>query len=147
MTSSEPTSALPPPPGVTPNFSHPETLWKWDVLCVTICLVFTTIPFLLRTYVRLFLKRQWLFEDCKSPSHYYHELIPMTSCRYGLSFLGDHHSYLPTATVTPIDPALGGTRHLLCPNDNSHGQARWHSPVESHSTRGGTGPLCLSLDF
>ncbi|KUJ08328.1 uncharacterized protein LY89DRAFT_567928, partial [Mollisia scopiformis] len=35
-------------------------------LCVTICLTCATIPFFLRTYVRAFVRREWLFEDCSS---------------------------------------------------------------------------------
>ncbi|TVY20112.1 hypothetical protein LARI1_G001932 [Lachnellula arida] len=54
--------SIPPPPGHEP-FGNDGTLWKWDILCVTVCLLFTTILFVLRTYVRFFVRREWLFED------------------------------------------------------------------------------------
>ncbi|MCJ1268849.1 hypothetical protein MMC22_008737 [Lobaria immixta] len=56
--------ALPPPPGQTSNFVDPDSLYKWNVLCVTMCLVFTTLVFVPRTYVRLAIKREWILEDC-----------------------------------------------------------------------------------
>jgi hypothetical protein len=56
--------AIPAPPGHT-AFDHSETIWKWMILCITICLAFTTIPFLLRVYVRAYIRKEWLFEDCE----------------------------------------------------------------------------------
>lgn len=64
MASSKLVPALPPPPGHTSNFVNPESLYKWNVLCVTMCLVFTTLVFVPRTYVRLAIKREWILEDC-----------------------------------------------------------------------------------
>ena len=66
MTSfSNPTPALPPPSGQTSNFVNPESLLKWCVLCVSVCLAVTTLVFFLRMYVRVAVKREWILEDCK----------------------------------------------------------------------------------
>ena len=37
----------------------------WDIVCITVCLVFTTVFFILRTYVRLGVHKQWILEDCR----------------------------------------------------------------------------------
>ena len=81
----EQTPALHPPPGMTSNLLNPESLWKWDVLCVTICLFFTTVPFVLRTYTRIFIKKIWIFEDCKIE---YKITLLANLLRYDLSVLG-----------------------------------------------------------
>ena len=67
-------SALQPPAGVTPNFANPHSLAKWDILCVSLCLALTSIVFSLRTYVRLYIKRQWVLEDCA----FYSSIMPDT---------------------------------------------------------------------
>ena len=56
--------AVPPPLGHV-AFGDDKTLWKWNLLCVSICLIFATVLFTLRTYVRALVRREWLFEDCK----------------------------------------------------------------------------------
>ena len=61
-----PTSALPPPLGVTPNFLHPMSMLRWEIVCVTVCVSVATILLVLRIYVRVFVKRQWILEDCMS---------------------------------------------------------------------------------
>ena len=63
--SATPTPALIPPNGQTSDFVHPESLLRWDAVTVAVCLSITTILFLLRVYVRLFMKRAWELEDCK----------------------------------------------------------------------------------
>ncbi|KAK8080919.1 hypothetical protein PG997_008737 [Apiospora hydei] len=55
--------AMPPPPGATSNFDHPDTLVLANYIAMGIALPFITIPFLLRCYVRLWRKRTWIFED------------------------------------------------------------------------------------
>ncbi|CAD6442284.1 277b90b0-29f9-4555-b135-f970c75e88d4 [Sclerotinia trifoliorum] len=54
--------AIAPPAGHI-AFGRDETLWKWNVLCICVCLSFTTIGFLLRTYVRACIRREWAWED------------------------------------------------------------------------------------
>ena len=56
--------ALPPPKGIQSNFDDPETLKKWNNICISVCLSITTILFFLRNYVRLGIKREWTIEDC-----------------------------------------------------------------------------------
>lgn len=63
MASARPTPALPPPPGRLSNFENPESLLKWDILCVTICLSIATVVFVLRTWVRAVVSKQWILED------------------------------------------------------------------------------------
>lgn len=58
--------AMAPPHGETSDFSHPKSLLRWDVVAISICLSVTTILFLLRVYVRVFIKREWVFEDRES---------------------------------------------------------------------------------
>ncbi|KAF2810903.1 putative integral membrane protein [Mytilinidion resinicola] len=55
--------ALRPPPGVTSNPEHPASLAHYSHLTTAICVPIITIFFLLRTYVRIFVKRVWIFED------------------------------------------------------------------------------------
>ncbi|KAK7955876.1 uncharacterized protein PG986_005098 [Apiospora aurea] len=55
--------AMPPPPGATSNFDHPDTLVLANYIAMGIALPFITIPFLLRCYVRPWRKRTWIFED------------------------------------------------------------------------------------
>lgn len=60
-----PTPALPPPPGVTSNFAHPATLKGAQDIAMGVAIPLTTIFFLLRTYVRIWIKKQWIGEDCE----------------------------------------------------------------------------------
>lgn len=57
--------ALPAPPGQVSNLINPKSFASWNLVCVAICLVTTTTVFLLRSYVRLWIKRQWILEDCE----------------------------------------------------------------------------------
>ncbi|KAI1378858.1 hypothetical protein F4677DRAFT_443341 [Hypoxylon crocopeplum] len=57
------TPALEPPLGVTPDPTHPASLANLADIAIGICLPLITIFFLLRSYVRIFIKRVWVFED------------------------------------------------------------------------------------
>ncbi|KAI9168066.1 Acetolactate synthase-like protein [Paramyrothecium foliicola] len=57
------TPALDPPPGVTSNPDNPESLAPIASITIAICIPLVTIFFALRCYVRLFVKRTWIFED------------------------------------------------------------------------------------
>ena len=59
------TPALNPPTGYKTDFNAPNDLWNWNVLCQTLCLSIPGIMFVLRVYVRLWIKRVWILEDCK----------------------------------------------------------------------------------
>ena len=63
---SAPTPALPPPSGREPDFANPDSLHHWVIVCVSICLSTGTVLCCLRSYVRLGIKRSWIFEDCKA---------------------------------------------------------------------------------
>lgn len=52
-----------PPDGVTSNPDHPASLAHLADITIGICLPMITIFFFARCYVRLLLKRSWVFED------------------------------------------------------------------------------------
>ncbi|CAL8576539.1 hypothetical protein XPA_002415 [Xanthoria parietina] len=55
--------ALPPPPGQEANFAHPESLERWTIVCVALCLTIGTVLSCLRCYIRFCIKRSWILED------------------------------------------------------------------------------------
>jgi hypothetical protein len=55
--------ALTPPPGVTSNPGNPASLVSIADITIGVCIPLVTIFYLLRTYVRVFIKSQWIFED------------------------------------------------------------------------------------
>ncbi|KAI1192531.1 hypothetical protein F5X97DRAFT_337481 [Nemania serpens] len=55
--------ALKPPPGVTSNPDHPASLVNLANIAIGIAIPLVTIFFVLRTYVRIFIKRAWIIED------------------------------------------------------------------------------------
>lgn len=57
--------AIPPPPGITSNFDHPVSLKGVMNIAMGVAIPLTTVFFLLRTYVRIWIKRQWIGEDCE----------------------------------------------------------------------------------
>lgn len=61
-----PVPVMAPPYGKTSDFSRPNSLLRWDVVAISICLSVTTVLFLLHVYVRGFIKREWVFEDRES---------------------------------------------------------------------------------
>lgn len=60
----ESSAALNAPPGEMTDFEAPDPLWKWNVLGQTACLSIPGIMFVLRVYIRLWVKRVWILEDC-----------------------------------------------------------------------------------
>ncbi|KAI3328575.1 hypothetical protein F4824DRAFT_408304 [Ustulina deusta] len=63
MLTAQPTPALPPPPGETSNFDHPESLRQQFDIGAGISIGLTTIFVFLRTYSRLWIKKTWVLED------------------------------------------------------------------------------------
>ncbi|KAL1870762.1 hypothetical protein Daus18300_005082 [Diaporthe australafricana] len=61
--SATPAPALPPPPGTTSNFDHPESLKGAINMAIGVSIPLTTIVFVLRMYVRIWIKGQWIGED------------------------------------------------------------------------------------
>ncbi|PSN64774.1 putative integral membrane protein [Corynespora cassiicola Philippines] len=57
------TPALKPPPGITPEPDNPASLAHVTDISIGVCIPLISIFFGLRTYVRGYLKRIWLFED------------------------------------------------------------------------------------
>jgi hypothetical protein len=57
-----------PPPGVTPNFAHPESRGYRITLTLIVCLVLCTGVVLLRLYTRYFITRMVGADDCKYPN-------------------------------------------------------------------------------
>ncbi|RYO48717.1 hypothetical protein AA0116_g12553 [Alternaria tenuissima] len=55
--------AIEPPPGITSNPTNPASLARYTHITTAVCLPIITAFFLLRTYVRVFIKRTWIFED------------------------------------------------------------------------------------
>ncbi|KAI2626885.1 hypothetical protein GGS21DRAFT_265844 [Xylaria nigripes] len=57
------TPALEPPPGITSHPDHPASLAFQADIAIGISLPLVTIFYLLRSYVRIFIKRSWIIED------------------------------------------------------------------------------------
>lgn len=66
-TSTEPKleGGLPPPPGVTPNFTNPYSVQPTIIATLVICIVVPSIFVFLRVYTKLFLAKTHGWEDCK----------------------------------------------------------------------------------
>ena len=141
-----PTSAaLAPPPGAETNFNDPDTLWKWNVLCQTAIMVIVGIMFFLRTYVRMWVKRSWILEDCKSSF----------LNKHARSAVADRGADMITAAFVSIistvkkkqsfnsNTDLDWTSDLLWPSEYYHGQAWWQSSVECDCRRYAHCPLCM----
>ena len=58
----------PPPPGVTPNFAHPESRGYRISITLVVCLVLCTGVVLVRLYTRYFITRMIGADDCKYPN-------------------------------------------------------------------------------
>ncbi len=58
--------ALPPPPGVTPNFVNPESRAGANIALHTTCLTLVTIFFAMRIYTRKFISRWIGWDDCRN---------------------------------------------------------------------------------
>lgn len=70
MASTSPSSTLPtftpalkPPPGVSSSPEHPASLAHLATITIAICIPVITIFFILRSYVRFYVKRIFTFED------------------------------------------------------------------------------------
>ena len=57
--------AIEPPPGIESNPENPASLARYAHVTTAVCLPIITAFFLLRTYVRVYIKRTWIFEDCE----------------------------------------------------------------------------------
>ena len=58
--------ALPPPPGIIPNFAHPDkTVWTASVVTQVLCLVIVGMLMGLRIYVRTSVMNNFGKDDCR----------------------------------------------------------------------------------
>ena len=60
--------ALPPPPGVTPNFVNPENLDNLTIAIFTLCMILATLTVILRMWTKICIIRQTSMDDCISSS-------------------------------------------------------------------------------
>ena len=58
------TPALPPPPGVTSNFSNPASHDTATIIMHTLCLILTTLFVVMRIYTRYFISHWLSVDDC-----------------------------------------------------------------------------------
>lgn len=57
--------AIPPPPGVIPNFEHPVSRKKDVVISAIVCPIIAGLFFALRLYTRIHITRTLGWDDCK----------------------------------------------------------------------------------
>ena len=58
-------SAIPPPPGITPNLVNPSDHTKESIILHTVCLTLVTIAVGIRLYTRALITRKIGADDCK----------------------------------------------------------------------------------
>ena len=58
--------AGPPPPGVMPNFAHPQSRAYQAHIGMGVCIGVTSIFVVLRMYVKLAVTHKWGWDDCES---------------------------------------------------------------------------------
>lgn len=62
-----PVGAIPPPPGVTPNFENPEdVLYTINLVSQILSMVIITVFLALRVYVKMRVAPPFLLDDCES---------------------------------------------------------------------------------
>lgn len=60
-----PTPAMPPAPGTASDFNQLASRKGLMNIAIGVAIPLTSVFFLLRTYVRIWIKRQWTGEDCE----------------------------------------------------------------------------------
>lgn len=56
--------ALPPPPGVVPNFANPDNIRVALIVTSVLCLFISTLSFWIRAYTRFYIFKETEWEDC-----------------------------------------------------------------------------------
>jgi hypothetical protein len=57
---------MPPPPGVESNFEHPDReVGTFNIITQSLCITFTSIFFLLRMYIKIYIHKTLGREDCE----------------------------------------------------------------------------------
>ena len=82
------TGALPPPPGVQPNFVDPENHTKSTIALHTICLTLATLFVVIRIYTRQFINGKLGLDDCKYFSQGKDHVLKLTMTKPLSVFLG-----------------------------------------------------------
>ena len=59
--------ALIPPPGVIPDFVHPESRAVYTVVISAVCLALMGVFVSIRVYSRIYITRAWTKDDSKIP--------------------------------------------------------------------------------
>ena len=57
-------SAVPPPPGIVPNYVDPPSIGYAVLVVATISMILATIMLALRVFTKLYLIKAWNLEDC-----------------------------------------------------------------------------------
>jgi hypothetical protein len=65
MTSNETVGALPPPPGITPNFDNPESIAYRVIVAAVLGPVIATPLCFVRLYTRRYISQNPGLDDCK----------------------------------------------------------------------------------
>lgn len=64
---SDKVGAVSPPPGVVPDFEHPEDIfWTVNIVSQTVAMVTITVFFSLRVFTKTFIAPPFCREDCKT---------------------------------------------------------------------------------
>ena len=69
---------LAPPPGVTPDFVHPYSLQKYNVITLSVCMTVSTLFVAMRLYTNARITRTLNWEDCMI-------LLPESECQANCS--------------------------------------------------------------
>lgn len=140
-----PSPALAPPPGQTSNFGSADVLWKWNVLCQTACLLFPGIAVILRTYIRIWVKRVWVLEDCRylfCRQHSVANEIYLGLCC--LAFVGSLLLLMPTSCPNIF---IDWTGNIFWPSEHYYIQAWRHPSVDCDKARSHHHSLCKMGKF
>jgi hypothetical protein len=57
--------AVPPPPGVVPNFNNPDNYKHHNIVLHTVVLTITSVAVLVRLYTRAIIKKKFGVDDCE----------------------------------------------------------------------------------
>ena len=71
--------ALPPPPGVTPDFKHPYSIRKFDIVTQAVCLPISTLCVLARVYTKARITPSLGPDDCEHLRQLLKDLRSLTS--------------------------------------------------------------------
>ncbi len=63
--------ALPPPPGITPNFTNPYSIAEGLIAVGILCLTLTSLTTAMRIYTKLYIIKVHGWEDCRWKSIQY----------------------------------------------------------------------------